>query len=231
MPSNLSRLWSIHAPEKEQEAFITVVEAGLAAALAQSSPGTQSLGQSSVWGHRCIMLGWLIIGLPWLDVTSSITSGMSCGMLLPPSPTPRSRAAASAYLRTYKTRSSVSGFINKLISSSKIAKVCWISLEALPSVSAKGQLCFYLEMTLCLGETWLASMWMITEPVRGDVCCTSACDSGAGNKNRSSVWQKSRNFTWKKQQDFTGNICLVPLLLSMITKLYTPYVKPENTDY
>lgn len=90
----------------QREALVTVEEAGVTEALAQASSGTPSPSGSSIWGRSCIRAGELIIGLPWLDAISSVTAGISWGLLLSASHEPTGRTAASAHLGTHTTHSS-----------------------------------------------------------------------------------------------------------------------------
>lgn len=85
----------------QQEALVTGEETGVVGTLARASSGTQSPYRSSVRGRSSIREGGLIIGLPWLDGISSVTTGISWGFLLSASHEPTGGTAASAHLGTH----------------------------------------------------------------------------------------------------------------------------------
>lgn len=89
--------------KKQQEALVTVEEAGVVVKLAQASPSSPSPLGLSIWSRGSMRGGGLIIGLPWLDATRSITAGVQRGSPLSASHDPTSRTAASAHLGTYTT--------------------------------------------------------------------------------------------------------------------------------
>lgn len=100
--------------KNQQEALVTVVEAGVVVALAQASSDTQSPSGSPIWGRNCIRAGGWIIGLPWLDAISSVTAGISC-ILLSALYETTGRAAASAHLGAHTTHSSLQQAVDFII--------------------------------------------------------------------------------------------------------------------
>lgn len=98
-------LWPSHQGQRsqgklktknQQEAVLTAVEGGLVVALPQSLLGL------SIRGRRCIRGSGLIIGLPWLDGISSVTSETLWALL--PLYKPTGRAAAPSHLKTHTSR-------------------------------------------------------------------------------------------------------------------------------
>lgn len=82
-PSLREQIKALSIPQRRLKTknLVTMVEAGVVVALGQASSDTLSLSGSSTGDRSCIRAGGLMMGLPWLDVISSVTAGISCGLL------------------------------------------------------------------------------------------------------------------------------------------------------
>lgn len=83
-------------------------------ALLQTSSGVRSSWATSVWGCSTITSA-RSVGLPWLDGTTSITTGAHCHPLLPAGDGATRRSASAAQLETRRQLTPVNGEVEPAV--------------------------------------------------------------------------------------------------------------------